>query len=78
MIKSENEGEIIPPSEELGEMGEAARGCGAGDEPRVAGPSPFPRPQPNWGSIVPFHSQSFLGAQHLYTFKIETVNVWIL
>lgn len=28
MIKSENEGEIIPSSEALGEVGEAARGSG--------------------------------------------------
>lgn len=44
MIKSENEGEIIPPSEELGGMGEAAGGSGAGDEPSVAGLGQAPHP----------------------------------
>lgn len=42
MIRSENEGEIIPPFEELGGVREAA-----GSEPGVVGPSQAPRPGPS-------------------------------
>lgn len=56
VIRSENEGEIIPPSEELGGVREAA-----GGEPRGAGQAQL--------SVGPFHSQTFHTARDLYRLK---------